>query len=203
MWPDNPFLQALLADPEDDTLRLALADWLDESDQPARAEFVRVQIELARGVGDHNRRKQLEVRQRDLLVAHEWEWVEPLRVALNCKPGRWGGWVFRRGFVEYFHVPGGVMNEFGARLAMLTPVRELFLNPCSSGDVVGLCKQSWLGRVTGLYIPSTQLNESAARAILACRFRGTLRTLVYRLAPEVSPGTRAEFEEAFAHLGQK
>src|SRR4051812_28174157 len=105
MTPDNPFLRALLAEPDDDTLRLATADWLDENDQPARAEFVRVQVELARGVEDRDRRRHLELRQRDLLVAHDAEWVAPLAKVLGLKKGQWGGWVFRRGFAEYFRLP--------------------------------------------------------------------------------------------------
>lgn len=40
--------RAICATPADDTPRLAYADWLDENDQPARAEFVRVQVELAK-----------------------------------------------------------------------------------------------------------------------------------------------------------
>lgn len=40
---------AILRDPEDDTVRLAYADALDEAgEDPARAEFIRVQVELAR-----------------------------------------------------------------------------------------------------------------------------------------------------------
>lgn len=40
-------LAAVLADPDDDLPRLAYADWLEEHDQPERAEFIRVQMELA------------------------------------------------------------------------------------------------------------------------------------------------------------
>ncbi len=40
-------LKAILANPDEDTPRLVYADWLDENDQPERAEFIRVQIELA------------------------------------------------------------------------------------------------------------------------------------------------------------
>ena len=39
-------LAAVCADPDDDTRRLAFADWCDENGQPERAEFVRLQIEL-------------------------------------------------------------------------------------------------------------------------------------------------------------
>jgi uncharacterized protein (TIGR02996 family) len=42
------FLAAIVAAPDDDLPRLVLADWLDEHGQPARAEFIRVQCEIAR-----------------------------------------------------------------------------------------------------------------------------------------------------------
>lgn len=42
------FLAAIVAQPEDDTVRGAYADWLDEHGQPERAEFIRVQCELTR-----------------------------------------------------------------------------------------------------------------------------------------------------------
>jgi uncharacterized protein (TIGR02996 family) len=38
---------AILSHPEEDTPRLALADWLDENDDPDQAAFIRVQIALA------------------------------------------------------------------------------------------------------------------------------------------------------------
>jgi uncharacterized protein (TIGR02996 family) len=40
-------LRAVLADPADDTARLVLADWLEEAGDGERAEFIRVQVELA------------------------------------------------------------------------------------------------------------------------------------------------------------
>lgn len=179
MTPDNPFLQALLAEPDDDTLRLAMADWLDEHDRPERAEFVRVQVELARGVPDRDRRRQCELRQRDLLMAHDAEGVAPLAWVLGCQPGEWGGWVFRRGFVEYFHLPAAVVNKHGAKLAKLTPVRELFLRPCNPTDVVALCRKAWLARVTHLYMEGVTLTEPAMWAMFECPYLTNLRVLRY------------------------
>lgn len=47
MISDGPaLLDAILADPEEDTPRLVYADWLEEHGQGERAEFVRVQVEL-------------------------------------------------------------------------------------------------------------------------------------------------------------
>lgn len=48
MTDGNALLAAILAYPDEDTPRLMYADWLQENDQPDRAEFIRVQIELAR-----------------------------------------------------------------------------------------------------------------------------------------------------------
>lgn len=42
----NDLYREICRCPEDDTLRLAYADWLDENGDPDRAEFVRVQYEL-------------------------------------------------------------------------------------------------------------------------------------------------------------
>lgn len=196
MTPDNPFLQALLAQPDDDTLRLAMADWLDENDQPERGEFVRVQVELARGVADRERRRHLELRQRDLLIAHDSEWVTPLAKVLGLKKGQWGGWVFRRGFVEYFNLPATVINKFGTRLAELTPVRELFLRPCNSGNVVALCRRPWLASVTHLYLESVHLTPNAVRAILDSPYLNNLRVLRYSAA-SVPASHSTQFRQRF------
>lgn len=179
MTPDNPFLQALLAEPDDDTLRLAMADWLDENDEPGRAEFVRVQIELARGVSDHDRRRHLELRQRDLLIAHDTEWVAPLAKVLGLRKGQWGGWVFRRGFVEYFNLPAPTINKHGHKLAELTPVRELFLRPCNSNNIITLCQKSWLASVTHLYLEGLRLTPTAVEVMLECPYLTRLRVLRY------------------------
>jgi uncharacterized protein (TIGR02996 family) len=182
MSPDNPFLRALLAQPDDDTLRLAMADWLDENGQPARAEFIRVQVELAAGVSDTTRRRELERRQRDLLVFHETEWVSPLARVLGCKPGVWGGWVFRRGFVEYFHLPGSAVNRRGHLLARLTPVRELFLRPVTPQSVSALVKHPWGSGLTHLYLDGLRLTNTVALTLIHSVYFHQLKVL--RLGPD-------------------
>jgi uncharacterized protein (TIGR02996 family) len=172
MSPDNPFLKALLADPDDDTLRLAMADWLDENDQPARAEFVKVQIALARGVEDRARRRKLEVRQRDLLLAHEADWVRPLAEVLECNLGQWGGWVFRRGFVEYFRLHVSRLVACGAALAKLTPLRELTIE----------------GRLT----------DSTAELLIASPYMWRLRRIYGADLSDLSPGVERRLRKQFA-----
>jgi uncharacterized protein (TIGR02996 family) len=87
-------LAAVAADPDEDTPRLAYADWLDEHGDPARAEFVRLQIERAREAARRGAPEaDLSAREQALLDRHEEEWF-------GLPPGREEGWdyVVRRGF---------------------------------------------------------------------------------------------------------
>jgi uncharacterized protein (TIGR02996 family) len=48
MTDHDALVAAICNEPDEDTPRLALADWLEENDEPERAAFIRAQIELAR-----------------------------------------------------------------------------------------------------------------------------------------------------------
>jgi uncharacterized protein (TIGR02996 family) len=63
------FLRALLDDPDDPSVRLIFADWLDERGDP-RGEWLRLQTELAAWVPDLERRSLLQKRQGDWLFRH-------------------------------------------------------------------------------------------------------------------------------------
>jgi uncharacterized protein (TIGR02996 family) len=71
------FLQDIKQNPDDDTPRLILADWLEEHGDP-RGEFVRVQCELARHPAKVRWDADLKVRERELLAHFEREWLAPL-----------------------------------------------------------------------------------------------------------------------------
>jgi uncharacterized protein (TIGR02996 family) len=73
------FLAAIRAEPDDDTHRLVYADWLEENGHPARAEFIRVQCELARGTASRERQRELVGREQALRCKHEAAWLAPLR----------------------------------------------------------------------------------------------------------------------------
>lgn len=107
------FRRAICENPGEDTHRLAYADWLDERDEPGdaeRAEFIRVQCELARMPPYENIRLDLDWsapgfspeckravalrrRERELFEAHAAAWVPvpdgyKLMVALLDASGR-------------------------------------------------------------------------------------------------------------------
>src|SRR5687767_753912 len=76
---------ALLADikqePDDDGLRLILADWLEDHGGPldrARAELIRCQVEHARLPAHDPRRFPLGGRARQLERQHLRDWLGPL-----------------------------------------------------------------------------------------------------------------------------
>src|SRR5438552_1722782 len=91
MTHDN-LLEAIIDNPDDDALRLVFADWLEDHGQFECAEFIRVQIELAKLPNVDNRRPELEQRETELLASNESEWAGPIR---HCVVS----WTFHRGFI--------------------------------------------------------------------------------------------------------
>jgi uncharacterized protein (TIGR02996 family) len=77
----GPVLHGLLGDikanPDDDALRLILADWLEEQGDP-RGEHVRLQCQLARMEEDDPDREALAMRTWEVEQPHRDEWLGPL-----------------------------------------------------------------------------------------------------------------------------
>ncbi|HEV3255639.1 MAG TPA: TIGR02996 domain-containing protein [Gemmataceae bacterium] len=88
---EHGFLRDIIDHPDDDAPRLIYADWLDDHGRPERAEFIRVQCELARLPSGAPLRGALQAREAELLKAHERSWVPADRLALFFE--------WRRGFV--------------------------------------------------------------------------------------------------------
>jgi uncharacterized protein (TIGR02996 family) len=113
----EPFVRAICANPDEDTLRLVYADWLDENGDPDRAAFIRLQIEWART--DHKRLEHAELRDRviALVRAHGAQWLAELPSAgISWDMGfPWGP--FHRG------LPGVVTVMHSGRFATETAER--------------------------------------------------------------------------------
>ena len=178
MGEGDSLLAAILRNPEDDLTRLIYADWLEEQGEEAYASFIRVQIYLARGHGSAAERRQWERLQRELLGQYQEEWVQPLRAILNVPAGEWGGWVFRRGFAEYFHLPAAVLLQHGAALAAQTPLRSIYVHPCSGQEFAQLVRQPWFKQIIEVYAPQTVLSLAAVMELLERSQTESLRQLV-------------------------
>lgn len=120
------FLRAIAADPADDTVRLAFADWLDENREPERAEFIRLQIERARsGEPDPD---DLPPREQSILDAKRAEWLGPLA---QLKGYEGFDPTFRRGFVD-------AVTVHGNKLAELTPAITEYCPLVTVLELVGI-----------------------------------------------------------------
>jgi uncharacterized protein (TIGR02996 family) len=119
MTEGDAFLRAIAEDPDDDTSRLAYADWLDEHGDHDRAEFIRLQCELARLPADVDGHR-LEFRANELLGRHEWHWVGDLRDLVLWHR-------FGRGFVEDIGVDAEVFLNCPDNIFRQAPVQKAFI----------------------------------------------------------------------------
>ena len=121
MSDEAALLTAIAAHPDEDTPRLMYADWLDENGRPIRAEFIRVQIDIARK--DHlprailNRYVDLFKRNQELIDDHRGELLGPL-AALPAEARA----EFRRGFVASIEV---TVRDFLAHSALINGYQPL------------------------------------------------------------------------------
>jgi uncharacterized protein (TIGR02996 family) len=161
----DAFLRDILDAPEDDVPRLVYADWLEEQGDAERAEFIRVQIELARP-GPVAARAALERRERELLEAHGDEWAAPLAPLVS-------EWVFRRGFVDEVHAGARAFLAETGRLFALAPLRHLRLHwshvlPYQRGRLaVALADCPLLARLDTLDLSFNYLGSDGVRALVA------------------------------------
>lgn len=128
-----PLLEAIAADPADDTVRLAFADWLDEHGDADRAEFIRAQIALhpvkmRYSASERSPEHQaLADREHALLSAHLGEWVGGYPAWAKVCAGN-----FTRGFLWRFDATPKQWLASGPALRRFVPVEHLFIRGPSS-----------------------------------------------------------------------
>jgi hypothetical protein len=130
------------------------ADWLDEHDEHARAEFIRIQIELAQMADNDPRRAKLVEREVHLLHKHQTAWLgERLQVAPAT------AWVFQRGF------PGALYRS---------------LNSFSDEDAVILANSPHLANLSELHLCNGRIGDAGAAALAGSPHLSSLCTLDLR-----------------------
>jgi uncharacterized protein (TIGR02996 family) len=123
MTEREALLAAVCANPDDDTPRLVFADWLEENGEPERAEFIRLQCELAGGLPPGPERSALVSRSHKLLREHESQWRAGL---FEIEPMAWQWDLFERGFVESLLVyDADRFSRFASRLFASSPILTL------------------------------------------------------------------------------
>jgi uncharacterized protein (TIGR02996 family) len=144
---EEVFLQEIRESPADDLPRLIYADWLEDHGRPERADFIRVQIRLARALDDDPDLPQLRRTESLLLHRHGADWRRPL-------PPWMRGWVkFRRGFLDEIDV--GASTFFRDEISdvfRLTPSPIVRLSRITPAQIRRLRNSPHLAQIRGLYL---------------------------------------------------
>ena len=172
----DELLSAVLASPDDDLPRLVYADTLEEAGDVARAEFIRVQIELARDPG----RVELKAREAALLAVHRRAWLSPLRKPGEALENRATHGQFRRGFVEIVWTPAVWFLTRAKRLFERTPCRELRVTRADESEFTALLRNRYLTQLRTLDLSDRKIGDAGATDIVACQRLAHLRGIRLR-----------------------
>jgi uncharacterized protein (TIGR02996 family) len=144
---------AIVAQPDDDTLRLIYADWLQENDQSDRAAFVRAQVLLAQSEPFGPQYRQHMTVADKLLKAHP-EWGKFVKQRAE-------GGKFVRGFVEHVHANAATFPRYAAELFAAEPIRSVqvsrFASTHGTVSLEPLFQLPELDRVTRLDLNKLEL----------------------------------------------
>jgi uncharacterized protein (TIGR02996 family) len=148
MNPRAGLMQAVLDAPDDDTVRLVFADWMQDHGEETWAEFIRVQCEIAYMDGtEGDRLTVLARRERELWEAHHIQWCADLP--------KWsrGKVAFRRGFPTIVSCTPPQWIS-GRKLTRRAPIRALRLTKVAPTQLAALVATEHLAGVQALSIPA-------------------------------------------------
>jgi len=159
---EQGFLDAIIASPEDDSPRLVYADWLEEHGFGERAEFIRVQCELACKAKYDASRLPLQQREQELLAAHKAQWAKPVASII-------GNYEFHRGFVDTVAIGARKLLSHGAKLFRLAPIRNVKVGRLGSSSVAAsdLASCDLLPRIRGLVLQGNLTAEDLRTLLTA------------------------------------
>ncbi len=197
---DDAFYQAIQEDPDNDGPRLIYADWLDESgrESPAAfAEFIRVQVELARLPPQSNRAVELCSRQDALL--DEWRdvWLGDLAKTFHdC--------TFRRGFLEAVHASSLDFLEHAPDWFERWPTLSVAKLTGSYHHIGTLAESPWLAHLRGLDLSDNELGAQEIKLLSDSRFIALLEAIDLSSNPFGSEGVNwlanAQFADELREL---
>ncbi|AMV27830.1 hypothetical protein VT84_25735 [Gemmata sp. SH-PL17] len=137
----EPFLKAICENPDDDTVRLVYADWLEENGDPERAEFIRLQIAVPDRPREFDPRY---ARVEELRKLHSGKWRAEVPQVNGVTYGQ-----FRRGFLDrvtFRNFQGFVAR--GDELLAQIPACDVRLVQVQACDIGTLLSRSHVPQVT-------------------------------------------------------
>jgi uncharacterized protein (TIGR02996 family) len=180
--------EGLLADirdnAEDDTPRLIYADWLDEHEQPLRAELIRVQVARDRLAPDDPARAPLEARSCAILDVHEDSWTAPLRpFVLGCR--------YARGLIDEVEMEARAFADHADEVLRVAPVAALRIHVNGWQDVKTLTRVRQLLQVRRLTLQGGHIGGAGARILAESPHVANLKSLSLAGQSLGQPGTQA------------
>lgn len=154
MRDNEALFQTILENPDDDAPRLVYADWLEEHGDSARAEFIRVQCQMA-VLNEANRNQpqweNLKLREKELLAAHGVAWALPLAHLVRSSE-------FARGFIDRITVDATTFLRGADTLFRFGPIQHVHLLEAARWlHRLACCKH--LARVRGLGLSGNSLTD--------------------------------------------
>jgi uncharacterized protein (TIGR02996 family) len=172
--PEQAFLQDILANPDDDAPRLIFADWLEEHGDALRAEFIRVQCELARLAEDDPRLRKLAQRAYRLSLRYEPIWQKTLP--------EWTGYLrinLERGFGASVNTTARTFLKLATKAMREFPIQEANLDGVAD-CIEKLCRNPQLARLRSLCLDDYRLNDKNVVCLVGCPKLAGLRRLIIR-----------------------
>jgi uncharacterized protein (TIGR02996 family) len=138
--------------PDDDALRLVFADWLEEHGEGQRAEFIRLQCEIARMTGTEEQLTSLANREKELWQTHGPSWCEELPKWVRYKVS------FRRGFPTILSCTP--RQWLGARgLLARAPIQTLTIQKLDMSTMAAFAATAHLAGVRALQVSAYSHSE--------------------------------------------
>jgi uncharacterized protein (TIGR02996 family) len=180
MTLEDQFLADILEHPDDDLPRLVYADWLEEhgdEEARARAEFIRVQCELARLKAEPAAATaKLQGRGRELR-RHCPPWFRSVEADLGPGVSPLG---IRRGFIDGVSASARTLLRHGEHIRRIIPLRCVSLS--AFGGLADLVESPILARIEGITLTGCRLSEDDLALLLSSRHLTSLRELDLRHA---------------------
>ena len=178
---DDPYLSAVMAEPESDALRLAFAEAEAEWDRE-RAEFVRLQVARVRAHRLTTLGEEVDIasppseRETALVRRRGREWGEAL--ALLVSPA-WHGrpnWTFHRGLLAHIEISPALFLESPRYVLNQRPIRHIDFRPVDAHSLASLLQRPELGELDSIGFSQAGLDDAAVVQLAECEH---LRDLLY------------------------
>jgi len=198
----DALLQAIVEDPDDDSLRLIYADWLADHGEADRAEFIRLELAMAPLMPDFDEAPEewdspeyhrLSTRAEKLGSEHDAEWFGPL----NRLVEHFNTW---RGFVHYADMTARRFADKAAEIFAAAPLLQRIYLDRFGKNVPAVARRPELARIRGLGFLETTLGSAGLAELCRSEHVHNLRSIdgmENRIGPE---GGRALADSP--HLGR-